>query len=166
MECSPPGSSVHGILQARILEWVAISSSRGSSQPRDQTHVSCVSFIGRQILYQLSQQGSPHEQRQITPTSIYTDNFCLQHTHPRPVVALHAMPSQPPCRQNSVIPTWHIRRQTQGIVTTQSHTAQKSWHLALTLVFQASGPGSVATRIHSHLSQSCWATVVQSLSHI
>ena len=39
MDCSPPGSSVHGILQARILEWVAISFSRGSSQPRDQTQV-------------------------------------------------------------------------------------------------------------------------------
>ena len=38
-ECSPPGSSVHGILQARILEWVAISSSSGSSRLRDQTHV-------------------------------------------------------------------------------------------------------------------------------
>ena len=37
MDCSPPGSSVQGILQARILEWVAISSSRASSQPRDQT---------------------------------------------------------------------------------------------------------------------------------
>ena len=35
IDCSPPGSSVHGILQARILEWVAMSSSRGSSQPRD-----------------------------------------------------------------------------------------------------------------------------------
>ena len=42
MDCSPPGSSVHGILQARILEWAAISFSRGSSQPRDQT---CVSYI-------------------------------------------------------------------------------------------------------------------------
>ena len=40
MDCSPPGSSVHGILQARILEWVAISFSRGSSRPRDQTQVS------------------------------------------------------------------------------------------------------------------------------
>ena len=40
MDCSPPGSSVHGILQARILEWVAISFSRGSSQPRDRTQVS------------------------------------------------------------------------------------------------------------------------------
>ena len=42
MDCSPPGSSVCGILQARILEWVAISSSRGSSQRRDQTCVSCI----------------------------------------------------------------------------------------------------------------------------
>ena len=40
--CSPPGSSVHGILQARILEWVAICFSRGSSQSRDQTQVSCI----------------------------------------------------------------------------------------------------------------------------
>ena len=39
-DCSPPGISVHGILQARIPEWVAISFSRGSSRPRDQTHVS------------------------------------------------------------------------------------------------------------------------------
>ena len=42
MYCSPPGSSVHGTLQARILEWVAMPSSRGSSQPRDLTHVSCL----------------------------------------------------------------------------------------------------------------------------
>ena len=42
MDCSLPGSLVHGILQARILEWVAISSSRGSSRPRDQTGVFCL----------------------------------------------------------------------------------------------------------------------------
>ena len=42
IECSPPGSSVHGIFQARALEWVAISFSRGSSQPRDRTLVSCI----------------------------------------------------------------------------------------------------------------------------
>ena len=40
MDCSLPDSSVHGIFQARVLEWIAISSSRGSSQPRDQTQVS------------------------------------------------------------------------------------------------------------------------------
>ena len=48
MDCHLPGSSAHGISQARILEWSAISSSRGSSQLRDWT---CVSCIGRQILY-------------------------------------------------------------------------------------------------------------------
>ena len=42
MDCSLPGSSVHGILQARILEWVALSFSRGASGPRDWTWVSCV----------------------------------------------------------------------------------------------------------------------------
>ena len=49
-DCSLLDSSVHGILQARILEWVAMLSSRGSSQPRDQTHVSYVSCIGKQAL--------------------------------------------------------------------------------------------------------------------
>ena len=42
MDCSPPGSSVHRILQARILKWIAISSSRGSSQSRDGTWVLCL----------------------------------------------------------------------------------------------------------------------------
>ena len=46
MNCSPPGSAVHGISQARILEWVAILFSRGSSQPRDWT---CISRIGRRF---------------------------------------------------------------------------------------------------------------------
>ena len=50
MDCSQPASSVHGIFQTRILEWLVISFSRGSSKPRDQP-VSSVSWIGRQILY-------------------------------------------------------------------------------------------------------------------
>ena len=48
VSCSPPDSSVHGILQARTLEWVAIPFSRGSSRPRDQTRVSCIA--GRPFL--------------------------------------------------------------------------------------------------------------------
>ena len=51
VDCSPPSSSVHGILQARILKWIAISFSGRSSQPRDQTHISCISCIGRRILF-------------------------------------------------------------------------------------------------------------------
>ena len=53
MDCSPPGSSIYGILQATILEWVAISSSRRSFWPRDQTQVSCI--IGR--LFTISKGG-------------------------------------------------------------------------------------------------------------
>ena len=51
MDCSPPGSTVHGIFQASILQLVAISYSTGSSQPSYQTCISCVSFVGRWILY-------------------------------------------------------------------------------------------------------------------
>ena len=50
-DCSPPSSSACRIFQARMLEWVAISYSRGSSRPRDWTHISCISCFGRWILY-------------------------------------------------------------------------------------------------------------------
>ena len=59
MGCRLPGSSDHGILQAKILEWVAMLSSRGSSQPRDWTHIFYMSFIGWQILCHLRHQESP-----------------------------------------------------------------------------------------------------------
>ena len=49
MDCDPPGSFVHGISQARILEWVAVSFSRGSSQYRDRTRVSCIFYIAREF---------------------------------------------------------------------------------------------------------------------
>ena len=51
VDCSPPGSSVHGMLRAKILEWVAMPSSRGSSWPRDQIRLSYASSIGRRDLY-------------------------------------------------------------------------------------------------------------------
>ena len=57
VDCSPPCSSVHGIFQARVLEWVAISFSGGSSLPRDWTQVS---HIVSKTLYRLSHQGSPN----------------------------------------------------------------------------------------------------------
>ena len=54
MDCSSPGSSVHGVFQARILEWVAISSFWGSSQPSDWTFLSWISYFGKRILYHLT----------------------------------------------------------------------------------------------------------------
>ena len=59
MDHSPPESSIHGILQARILEWVAMVSSRASSPPRDRTQVSYVSCIGSWVLYYQCHLGSP-----------------------------------------------------------------------------------------------------------
>ena len=56
MDYSPPGSSIHGIFQAGVLEWVAISFSRGSARPRDRT---CPARIAGQTLYHLSHQGIP-----------------------------------------------------------------------------------------------------------
>ena len=56
MDYSPPGFSIQRILQARILEWVSISSSRESSPPRDWTHIPCI--VSR-FLYPLRHQGSP-----------------------------------------------------------------------------------------------------------
>ena len=58
MDYSLPDFSVHGILQARIREWVAMPSSRRSSRPRDRTHISCISYIARQILYHSATRGA------------------------------------------------------------------------------------------------------------
>ena len=71
MGYSLPGSSVHGILQARILKWVAITTFRRSSWPRDWTQVSC---IRRQILYRFSHQGSP--QSESVSCSFMSSSLC------------------------------------------------------------------------------------------
>ena len=75
MDCSPPGSSVHRILQARILEWVAISYCRGSSWPRGQTHVSWVSRVGRHI--STAPPGKPHEQSKYLPITNISNSQLL-----------------------------------------------------------------------------------------
>ena len=82
MDCSLPGSSVHGIFQARILEWVAISSSRGSSQPRDQTQV--FRIAGR--CFKLC----------VTREAIRSLKFSFKgiHTHIPPKIWRHTLPHQ------------------------------------------------------------------------
>ena len=67
MDCSPPGSSVHGISQARRVKWVAVSFSRGSSQSRDENHVSYVSYVGWQVL--------DHECHLETPLERFTNIY-------------------------------------------------------------------------------------------
>ena len=71
MNCSPPGSSVHGILQARILEWVAIRSSRGSSWPRDWTHISWVScIVGKLFTHWATWEASVQFSRSVVSNSL------------------------------------------------------------------------------------------------
>ena len=59
IDCSPPGSSVQGIFQARILEWVAMPSSRRIFQTQDPTSASYISCVGRQVLHHWCHLGSP-----------------------------------------------------------------------------------------------------------
>ena len=76
MDCSPPGSSVHGISQARILERVAIPFSRGSSQPRDPTHITLI--VGR--FFTAEPWGKPHPNR-YRNTSTTSSMFSFQDMH-------------------------------------------------------------------------------------
>ena len=76
MDCSLPVSSLHGIFQASILEWVAMPSSRGSSRPRDRTGVSCVSCIVSGYSLPLSHQGSPYS-TSMCPDTMHSFRFSV-----------------------------------------------------------------------------------------
>ena len=70
-DCSLPRSSVHGIPQERKLEWAAMPSSRGSSRPRDQTHISYVSCMDRRVLQYQCHLGTPSDHVQQDLKNIY-----------------------------------------------------------------------------------------------
>ena len=90
VDCSPPGSSVHGIFQAWILEWVVISSSRGFSWPRDWTPVSCISCIGGRFFTSWATGEAPALCGDFT--ILHLQRICLR------------MPgSLQPCHQNSLL---------------------------------------------------------------
>ena len=103
MDCSIPGSSVHGISQARILEWVAISFSRESSQHRGQIHIFC---IGRQILYHWAtkeaQPGSLSSVHLLSPGQLFatldcsTPGYPVYHQLPQLLKHEFVMPSNHP----------------------------------------------------------------------
>ena len=82
MDCGPPVSTVLGIFLARILEWVAISSSRGSSQPRDWT---CISCISRRILYRWTIWEAG--------LCVHNSNFCLQFCTACPLTSVYLCPN-------------------------------------------------------------------------
>ena len=92
LDCSPPGSSVHGILQAGILEWVAISFSRGSSQPRDRTRVSCIAgrfFTNWATLMRILLSCSSHSAFYFCHSALFLRSIVL--------VAMHLIPCFSDC---------------------------------------------------------------------
>ena len=94
MNYSLPGSSASGIVQSRILEWVAISFSKGSSRPRDQTHVSCVSCIGREILsHQCHWDILPKETLLIRDNSFLETLFTILQIFRLKTVQVHTFPA-------------------------------------------------------------------------
>ena len=92
MDCSPPGSPVRGIFQARILEWVATPSSKGSSWPRDQTRISYVSYIDRQVLYYWHHLQSLRESSLISdfPSTLHAPPHSTSKPHHK---SIHLSPS-------------------------------------------------------------------------
>ena len=94
-DCSPPGSSVHGILQARILECVAIPFSRGSSQPRDRTQVCCTAdrFFTVSATRETSKKGCANFLKMYDPwiaILYYTQQLHINDTHIHRLLLIHS----------------------------------------------------------------------------
>ena len=96
MDCTPPGSSVHGILQARILEWVAIVFSRRSSWPRGRTCVSGVSWVGRCILHHYHHlwEGTPQQSLKLSLATAFLQPPLQQHIKSWSTLAVTSLPLQ------------------------------------------------------------------------
>ena len=119
MACSPPGSSVHGISQARILEWVAISFSRGHSWHKDQTHVSCVSCFNRWILYHCATWSHIYSNYRLV-----IDNF---HWHHQWGTAGHQVPPDTRPSEKHIRCVWFQLRRHNLIATTRKHKKKTKW---------------------------------------
>ena len=120
MDHSLPGSSAHGILQARILGWVAISSSRRSSWPRGQTGVSYVSCIGRWILYLLVPPGKWDlyvESANHIPPSCYQGQWLERAWRGWPVCICSPVSSPPQGHTPHAKPSWHLQNHLISIPT-------------------------------------------------
>ena len=107
MDCSLPGSSIHGIFQARVLEWLAISFSRGSSQPRDQIYISCIS---RRILYHWATPETPLGMGTTAKVDLKTMRTSTYWALWQPSTALsvdHGTSKHPPAQSS-----WHVKVRT------------------------------------------------------
>ena len=140
MDCTPSGSSVRGILQARILEWVVIPFSRGSSRPRDQTWVSCnADRFPSQSVSQFSR----------SVMSDYLQPRELQHTRPpcpsQPYIPPYLFPAHITVDQTSV---------TAGVCLVSSVNCRRNTLVLLSLkLIQFKGPSLRKTKLKISASQ-------------
>ena len=101
MDLSPPGSSVHGNLQARILEWSAMPSSRGPSWPRDWTHFSYISCIGRRFFTTSATWEAPRSHAD----QCFSSEFFFSGSQTRLLISFSSLPAHllPPCPVASLV---------------------------------------------------------------
>ena len=121
MDCSLPGSSVHGILQARILEWVAIVFSRGFSRPRGRTCVSGVSCVGRRVLHHYHRlwEGTPQQSLKLCLATAFLQPPHQQHIKSWSTLAATSLPLQLASRLASlgILPPELYRDRFPGVAT-------------------------------------------------
>ena len=149
MDYSLSGSSVQGIFKGRILEWISMPSSRGSSQPRNQTHISYVSCIDKQVLYHLllfscsvvSDSLRPHElQHARLPCPLLTPRACSnscpssQWCHPTMSVSviplsscLQSFPTSGAFLMNQMAKVWRFSFSISPLVLTGLILLQSDW---------------------------------------
>ena len=129
MDCSPPGCSVHGIHQARILEWFVMHYSRGSSRPRDQNHNFWVSSIGSWILYPLSHLGSLNNSNQFSSVAQSCPTLCdpMNRSMPGLPVHHHLLEFTQTHAIESVMPSSHLILCRPLLLLPQSLPASKSF---------------------------------------
>ena len=161
MDYSPPGSLAHGVSQARILEWVAVSCTRGSFWPRDQTHMSCLFCIDRQNSLPLCHLGSPIVLPNLFQFHWLFSNLTATDLSQATTVPLLGsynshldapffLPSTPP--QVYSTPNLSITEQTRrSFITGTSHhlpdPCQGTWHLLTTLRAIQTHPHLVITHL-------------------
>ena len=135
MDWSPPGSSVHGISQARILEWVAMPSSRGSSWPRDRTYVSCIT--GRFFTLWATWGAQKKEGKSAGPCVALTLGLGSYMTLPSPVAPLYFPPP-------THVPSQHTRKPTLGQLQEALQVWTAAHCLSVSLVYWVFSMGHVA----------------------
>ena len=129
-DCSPPGSPVHGILQVRILQWVSMPSSRGSSGPRDRTHLTSSALAGRFFTSSGTWEAPPSwgtYNKWMSPS--------LQMTQPS--------------RQNFPIPSFHVKQE-------KPVTLSVLWDSPIQMWAKLKWGSDTYMHTHTHTACTCW----------